>query len=99
MTMRSIEQIIDVSGIYDDETLHEYLSKTLGFPGYYGSNWDAFRECISSDDQSSMPTRLKIKGIAELRREAPQSAKQLESCLGDYVAGFKDRAVEFCDSP
>jgi ribonuclease inhibitor len=95
MTTRISEQTIDVSGIFDDETLHEYLSKTLGFPGYYGWNWEAFWDCISSDDQSSMPTLLKIRGIAELRREAPESARQLESCLGDYVAEFKDRVVEF----
>lgn len=99
MTTRSSEQTIDVSGIYDDEMLHEYLSKTLGFPGYYGWNWDAFWDCISSDDQSSMPTLLKIKGIVELRRVAPGSAEQLESCLEDYVAEFKDRVVEFCDAP
>lgn len=95
MTTRASEQAIDVSGIYHEETLHEYLSKNLGFPGYYGWNWDAFRDCIARDDQSAMPTLLKVAGIDELRRHAPESAKQFESCLADYVAEFPDRRVVF----
>ena len=95
MIARVPEQTIDVSGVYDDETLHEYLSKTLGFPGYYGWNWNAFWDCICTDDQSAMPTRLKVTGLDELRRNAPESAKQLESCLADYVAGFHERSVVF----
>jgi RNAse (barnase) inhibitor barstar len=95
MASRVPEQSIDVSGVYDDETLHEYLSKTLGFPGYYGWNWDAFWDCIVSDDQSSMPTILRVSGLDELRRLVPESAKHLESCLSDYAAKFPERQVVF----
>jgi RNAse (barnase) inhibitor barstar len=95
MTARPPERTIDVSGIYDDETLHEYLSKTLGFPGYYGFNWHAFWDCICDEDQSCMPDILKVRGFDELRRLAPESAQKFEACLKDYVSEFKDRSVVF----
>ena len=95
MTERILEQTIDVSGIYDDETLHEYLWKTLGFPGYYGCNWDAFWDCITTDDQSTMPSALKVLGLSELRRHAPLSAEFFERCLSDYAAEFPERSVTF----
>ena len=95
MISRPAEQRINVSGIYDDETLHEYLWKTLSFPGYCGCNWDAFWDCVCSDEQSSMPTVLKVAGIAELRHQAPDSARQFEACLTDYLAEIPDRSVVF----
>lgn len=95
MDRRPPEQTIDVSGTYDDETLHEYLSKTLGFPGYYGLNWDAFWDCILDDDQSCMPAVLRVRGLEELRFQAPGSAAKLEACLADYSKALKDRTVIF----
>lgn len=95
MKARAAEQTIDVSGISDDETLHEYLSKTLGFPGYYGMNWDAFWDCILCDDQSAMPHVLKVRGFDDLRQLAPESAEKLEACLKDYTLELKERSVVF----
>jgi len=95
MTVRLAEQVIDVSGIWDDETLHEHLSKALGFPGYYGMNWDAFWDCILCDDQSCMPHVLKVRGLGHLRQFAPESARKLEACLKDYAMELKDRSVVF----
>ena len=93
MPARASEQTVDLSGIRDEETLHEYLWKTLGFPGYYGCNWDAFWDCIRDDDQSAMPVILRVRGLADLRREVPESARQLEACLSDYIKRFPDRSV------
>jgi RNAse (barnase) inhibitor barstar len=95
MKTRSAEQTIDVSRIYDDETLHEYLSARLGFPGFYGMNWDAFWDCITDDEMSSMPTVLKIKGIEDLRRLAPDTERNFSKCLNDYLAEIPDRKVIF----
>ena len=49
------ELLIDISGIMDEETFHEYVSKKLNFPGYYGYTLDAFWDCISDGEESSMP--------------------------------------------
>lgn len=82
---------IDVSGIPDKETLHEYLSKALGFPDYYGRNWDAFWDCICSDEQSLMPTVLEVRGIVDLRSIVPHEAQKFEACLNDYVPRLNDK--------
>ena len=95
MKTRSAEQTIDVSGIYDDETLHEYLSARLRFPGFYGMNWDAFWDCITDDEMSGMPTVLKIKGIEDLRKLAPETERKFSKCLNDYSEEFLDRKVIF----
>ena len=93
MKSRASESVIDVSGIYDEESLHEYLWKKLDFPGYYGCNWNAFWDCICSDEQSSMPVVLRVAGLSDLCKFAPESAKQFEICLSDYADSFPERSV------
>lgn len=43
---RTVE--IDVSAIQTRKQLHDLLFIELGFPDYYGSNWDAFNDCTCS---------------------------------------------------
>ena len=93
MATRTPQLTIDVSGIYDDETLHEYLWKTLDLPGDYGCDWNSFAACIRSDARSQMPQVLRVTGLAELRRFAPGSATQLETRLAEYAREFPDRSV------
>lgn len=64
-----------MSGIIDDETLHEYLSKKLNFPGYYGYNFDAFWDCITDEKQSSMPNVLVVEGLEALKSICPMNMK------------------------
>ena len=44
---------LDSSLIKDDESLFSSVSKDLGFPDYFGSNWDSMDECVSDLDLSS----------------------------------------------
>lgn len=39
--------VIDLSGIESIEMLHQKLKVSLGFPDFYGMNWDAFWDSIS----------------------------------------------------
>lgn len=75
---------LDLTGIYDEETLHEYLSKMLSFPEYYGRNFDAFWDCIRDDEQSTMPKTLNVIGLSALASHLPQEAKLLKQSLLDY---------------
>ena len=84
---------LDVSGIYDEETLHEYFFTTLGFPGYYGFNFDAFWDCITTDEQSSMPVHLIVTGLADLKRLCPEGHRKLSACLDDYNKEFPEREL------
>ncbi len=94
------ELLIDMSGIMDEETFHEYVSKKLNFPGYYGYNLNAFWDCITDDDQSSMPQKLIVEGLAALKSFLPELHDGFVECLKDYAKEFPDREVVFRqDSP
>ncbi len=43
------EFLVDVNGVDTTKALHELLASRLGFPDYYGRNWDAFNDCVSCD--------------------------------------------------
>ena len=97
---RTQELLLDLSGIIDAETLHEYLSKKLNFPGYYGFNFDAYWDCITDDGQSSMPSVLVIEGLAALSKYLPEEYEKFMQCMADYEQEFKDRRVFYReDSP
>lgn len=89
------ELLIDMSGIMDEETFHEYVSKKLNFPGYYGYNLNAFWDCITDDEQSAMPKTLKVEGLAALKGFLPELHDGFVECLQDYAEEFPERQVIF----
>ena len=90
---RPEELLLDMSGLIDRDTLHEYLSKKLNFPGYYGYNFDAFWDCIRDDEQSYMPVILRVEGLAALKKNLPEEHKKLIGCLKDYEKRYPERKV------
>ena len=86
---------LDISGLLTEKDLHEYLAKKLNFPGYYGHNFDAFWDCITDDEQSSMPEHLIVEGLAEFRRLLPRQHSLFISCLKDYELEFPNRKITY----
>ena len=85
---------IDVSGIADESSLHECLSSHLGFPDYYGCNWDAFDECIRN---VPLPKHIIIVNMSELENVVPRGASLLKKCLNDFsIEKNKDITITFC---
>ncbi len=99
--MKKLEVIvIDMSGILEAGTMHEYLSKKLNFSGYYGFNFDAFWDTITDEVQSSMPDVLKVEGLDELEKNIPGEYSKFLGCLKDYEKQYPERQVlYFKDSP
>ena len=94
------ELLIDMSGITNEKAFQAYVSKKLKFPGYYGHNLDAFWDCIMDEEQSSMPQRLRVEGLAALKSNLPKLHNGFVQCLKDYVKECPDREVVFRhDSP
>jgi RNAse (barnase) inhibitor barstar len=48
--------VVAVTDAPSARSLHEKLAAALGFPDYYGKNWDAFWDCIT--DPSHEPPRV-----------------------------------------
>lgn len=87
--------IVDVSEIAASEELHKLFAKTLKFPTYYGSNFNAFWDCITDEAQSTMPKKLIIKGVATLHNSLPIECNKLVECLDDYQEEYPEREVIF----
>jgi RNAse (barnase) inhibitor barstar len=81
MSERSATELdIDVSLVATARQLHELLAQRLGFPDYYGHNWDAFDECIRD---VTGPLVVRVTGFPGLRLRLPREAKLWLDCAGD----------------
>jgi RNAse (barnase) inhibitor barstar len=87
--------IINVSLVRTTEDLHELLSDRLGFPDYYGRNWDAFWDCIRDPMQSVMPPVLLIYGFDDLLAKLPRDARIFRRCLEDLHLEREDVRVQW----
>lgn len=77
------------------DELHWELAEKLQFPEYYGKNWDAFWDCIRDDEQSVLPSVLRISGWDALRSRLPREAESLRQLLQDMQAERNDCRVEW----
>jgi len=84
----ALEVTIDVGSVESREELHRLLAKALGFPDYYGKNWDAFDECIRDFPPAGL---LRVTGIQTLGRSMPREAELLKQCLATFQAEAPDR--------
>ena len=70
---------IDLSNIETERQLHQVLSTKLGFPSFYGNNWDAFWDAITG--LIEMPEEVVFLGANNLKMRIPNSYDQLKKCL------------------
>jgi len=87
--------VIDLSDVFDSATLHALLSEKLGFPGYYGMNWDAFNDCFGEWDSAPLPDVLRIVGGSLLATRLPREAKLLRECLEHRAPAHPGCRVEW----
>jgi hypothetical protein len=72
------------------------LARALVLPAHYGSNWDAFWDCIR--DEWPLPGRLVVGGLDHLEKTLPEDADLFLRCLADYNnAGDPTCAAETSD--
>jgi RNAse (barnase) inhibitor barstar len=63
-------------GIFDSELkFHAAFAELMGFPGFYGQNWNAWIDCMSSINDRS----------AELSRVTVDDGEQLELSVSGYA--------------
>lgn len=83
---------IDLSPINESNQLHSTLSNALGFPDWYGQNWDAFWDAITS--LVEMPIKLELVGWRVFSEHLPRDARLMRQCLTDMTIEYPDLAPE-----
>jgi RNAse (barnase) inhibitor barstar len=64
------------------DQLHARLERVLGFPGYYGRNWNAFWDVVR--DGRHLPRTVRLRGWTGFAEAQPREAALFEECLADY---------------
>ncbi|MFG2695789.1 barstar family protein [Kitasatospora sp. NPDC048407] len=67
--------VIDLGSVCNERDLHALVKRELGFPAFYGMNWDAFWDAITG--LIEMPDELRFAYWAELELRVPQAASAL----------------------
>ena len=74
--------IIDITEISDSKELQLVLKKELGFPDFYGLNWDAFWDAITG--LVELPDKLVLIGWTELESKLPDDARIMRELLDKF---------------
>lgn len=70
---------IDLSDINSPRQLHAALAAALGFPSFYGMNWDAFWDAITGLVET--PQQLELRGWQDFATRLPADAALLQRIL------------------
>ncbi len=81
---------VNLAAVESAAALHALLSESLGFPGWYGCNWDAFWDAITG--LVEMPETLQLNGWRELETKLPRDAKLMKSCLDEMTTKYPKAA-------
>jgi len=73
---------IDLNTIKNINDLHKLLKEKLGFPSFYGMNWDAFWDSITG--LVEMPRTLRLIGWNSLLNTLPSDSLIMKECLEEY---------------
>jgi RNAse (barnase) inhibitor barstar len=87
---------IDLDGCADKGEFLERTAAALRFPSWFGSNWDAFFDCLA--DLSWRPARghvLVFENTLDMRRHAPEALDTAITILGDASAAWDERGKAF----
>ena len=75
---------IELDVIESEKQLHIHLAKKLGFPDFYGQNWDAFWDSITG--LVVLPEEIHFKGTEAFKIAFPNAYRQLRRCFDDLNA-------------
>jgi RNAse (barnase) inhibitor barstar len=96
--MRTVR--IQASAIADEIALHREFASVMGFPGFYGANWNAWIDCMSyltSPDAgmtafhlaSDEELRVDVVGGNSLQVRCPEVLEALAECAETVNGRFR----------
>lgn len=83
--------VLDLSGVATAEELQVLLRDALGFPGWYGRNWNAFWDAITA--LVEMPRRLQLIGWEGFTERLPKDASIMKHCLDEMSVKYPSLAA------
>ena len=85
---------IDLTAVQSGEQLHALLAKHLGFPSFYGHNWDAFWDAITG--LVEIPALIHFMGWSGFAERLPADARQLRTCMDEFTAAHPTHHATRC---
>lgn len=82
---------IDLAHIGSVQELHLTFKTALGFPDFYGMNWDAFWDAITG--LVEMPEELILINFEKLEEAMPSDAEILRDIITSYNHLGKDSEI------
>ena len=85
---------IDLGGCQDKAGFLERSAAALGFPAWFGDNWDAFYDCLA--DLSWRPGNgwvLILENVHDLRLAAPDVLDTALAIMGDAAVAWDERGL------
>lgn len=90
---------IQADAIVDEASLHRVFAAAMGFPGFYGENWNAWIDCMSclTDPGAGMTAfhlapdeelRIELAGGEAFRQRCPRLFQDLVECADSVNARF-----------
>lgn len=87
---------LDLAGVDDKAGFLEVAAKALRFPDYFGSNWDAFEDCLT--DLSWLGAGgyvLVVQNPGTFNRKAPKDMSMARTIFRDAASYWKRQNVRF----
>jgi RNAse (barnase) inhibitor barstar len=83
--------VLNLSGVATAEELQVLLRDALGFPGWYGRNWNAFWDAITA--LAEMPRRLQLIDWEGLTERLPKDACIMKQCFDEMSVKYPSLAA------
>ena len=83
---------IDLSDINSPRQLHAALAAALGFPSFYGMNWDALWDAITGLVET--PQQLELRGWPAFATRLPADAAMLQRILARLAQDMPAQAAQ-----
>jgi RNAse (barnase) inhibitor barstar len=87
---------IDLDGCAEKGEFLERTAAALGFPSWFGGNWDAFFDCLA--DLGWRPARghvLVFENTTDMHRHAPEALDTAITILADAAVAWEERGKAF----
>ena len=85
---------VDLTGCEDKAGLLERIAAALGFPEWFGDNWDALYDCLTDLSwRQGQGWVLILENAHDLRQAAPETLDTALAIMGDAAVAWDERGL------